>query len=56
MVTTASHGPPKFKQNPAQVQTKSGSLIRPIVNLIPVFESSVLGPEVVADTIACKRK
>ena len=40
----------------AQVQTKSGSLIRPIVNLIPVFESSVLGPEDVADAIACKRK
>ena len=40
----------------AQVQTKSGSLIRPIVNLIPVFESSVLGPEDNADAIACKRK
>ena len=40
----------------AQVQTKSGSLIRPIVNLIPIFESSVLGPEDVADAIACKRK
>ena len=40
----------------AQIQTKSGSLIRPIVNLIPVFESSVLGPEDVADAIACKRK
>ena len=40
----------------AQFQTKSDSLIRPIVNLIQVFESSVLGPEDVADAIACKRK
>ena len=40
----------------AQVQLKSGSLIRPVVNLIPFFESSVLGPEDVADAIACKRK
>ena len=40
----------------AQIQTKSGSLIRPVVNLIPVFESSVLWPEDVADAIACKRK
>ena len=38
----------------AQIQPKS--LIRPIVNLIPVFESSVLGPEDVADANACKRK
>ena len=40
----------------AQVQTKSGSLIHPIVNLIPVFESSVLRLEDVADAIASKRK
>ena len=49
MATMASLGPLKSKKT-------SGSLTRPIVKLIPVFESSVLGPEDVANAIACKRK
>ena len=40
----------------AEVQTPNGTLSRPVINLMPVLESSLLGPEDVANANAFKRE